>query len=87
MRGNARYFGPSYLGVGNLLDIEQGQYIDTAIDIRIERDAIGLSIGLTNLFNADQNRFSYGNPFTVMRGMQETPLRPRTIRIGLDAVF
>ncbi|MBN8844610.1 MAG: TonB-dependent receptor [Sphingomonadales bacterium] len=87
VRGNARYFGPSYLGVGNLLDIEQGQYIDTAVDIRIERDAIGLSIGLTNLFNADQNRFSYGNPFTVMRGLQETPLRPRTIRIGLDAIF
>jgi len=87
IRGNARYVGRSFLGVGNLLDIDQGRYVDTAVDIRVERDAIALSIGFSNLFNADQNRFSYGNPFTVMQGLQQTPLRPRTIRIGLDAAF
>lgn len=87
IRGNARYVGRSFLGVGNFLDIDQGRYVDTAVDIRVERDAVALSIGFSNLFNADQNRFSYGNPFTVMRGLQQTPLRPRTIRIGLDAAF
>lgn len=87
LRGNARYVGRSFLGVGNLLDIAQGKYVDTGFDVRLERGAIGLAVGLTNFFNADQNRFSYGNPFTVMQGRQETPLRPRTVRIGLDAAF
>lgn len=87
VRGSARYFGPSFLGVGNMLDIKQGNYIDTAFDIRLEHRSIGVTLGLTNLFNADQNRFSYGNPFTVTQGLQETPLRPRTVRIGFDAAF
>ncbi len=87
LRGNARYVGRSFLGVGNRLDIAQGKYVDTGFDVRLERGAVGLTVGATNLFNADQNRFSYGNPFTVMQGRQETPLRPRTVRIGLDAAF
>lgn len=87
LRSNARYVGRSFLGVGNLLDIKQGNYVDTGLDLRLERGAIGLAVEFTNLFNADQNRFSYGNPFTVMQGRQETPLRPRTVRIGLDAAF
>ena len=84
---DARYVGKSYLGVGNLLDISQGRYVDTALNLRLERGRFGFALGVTNLFNADRNRFSYGNPFTVVAGRQETPLRPRTVRIGLDAAF
>lgn len=84
---NARYVGPSYLGVGELLDIKQGKYVDTSLSARLERGRLGLSLGMTNLFNADRNRFSYGNPFSLLAERQLTPLRPRTIRIGLDAAF
>lgn len=87
LAGGARYVGPSFLGVGNLLDIGQGRYIDTGLEIRFERGPVALGLGISNLFNADQNRFSYGNPFTVLQGRQETPLRPRSVRIGLDAKF
>ncbi len=87
VRGNSRYVGRSFLGVGTLLDIPQGRYVDTGLDVRLERGTLGLTFGLSNLFNADQNRFSYGNPFGVMDRKQQTPLRPRTIRIALDSAF
>lgn len=86
-RGNARYVGRSFLGVGDLLNIPQGRYVDTGLDLRFERKNLGLTLGVSNLFNADQNRFSFGNPFSVMDGKQQTPLRPRTVRIALDAGF
>lgn len=86
-RANARYVGRSFLGVGERLDIPQGRYVDTSIDLRLEHGRMGLTLGMSNLFNADQNRFSYGNPFGVMSGGQKTPLRPRTVRLGLDAEF
>lgn len=85
--GNARYIGRSFLGVGELLYIPQGRYIDPGADLRLERGYFGLTLGISNLFNADQNRFSFGNPFGVMEGRQQTPLRPRTVRIALDAKF
>ena len=46
----------------------------------------GLTLGLTNLTDEEGNRFALGTPFAIGRD-QVTPLRPRTIRIGLDAAF
>jgi iron complex outermembrane recepter protein len=83
--GNARYVGRSFLGVGDLLDIPQGRYVDTGLTLHIEQGNMGLTLGVTNLFNAVRNRFSFGNPFGAMDRNQQTPLRPRTIRIALDA--
>lgn len=84
---SARYVGRSTLGVGQMLDIPQGKYIDTAFDMRVTYKNYGFVLGVTNLFNVKGNRFSLGNPFGVTDRLQETPLRPRTIRIGLDAAF
>jgi hypothetical protein len=42
---------------------------------------------VTNLLDTRGNRFSYGNPFTVTLGNQTTPLRPRSLRLGVDAKF
>ena len=87
LNASARYVGRSNLGVGNMLDIPQGKYIDSALDIRLGYKGVGLVLGVTNLANADNNRFSLGNPFSVVNRLQQTPLRPRTFRIGLDAAF
>ena len=86
LNGWARYVGRSRLGVGPVLGEAQGDYLDTALTLRIGRPDLGLTIGATNLTDEIGNRFALGTPFPIGRG-QITPLRPRTIRIGLDANF
>lgn len=85
--GSVGYIGTSYLGVSTPFDIPQGDYLDTAIGARIDFGRWGLSLDVENLMDSRANRFSYGNPFSVADGHQRTPLRPRTVRIGIDARF
>jgi len=85
--GWARYIGKSRLGIGPILGDLQGDYLDTALTARIGRPDLGVTIGLTNLTDSIGNRFALGTPFAAMSGRQITPLRPRTIRIGLDTSF
>jgi outer membrane receptor protein involved in Fe transport len=82
-----RYFGHSRLGVGPMLNIEQGNYTDTAVSARIGGRNFGISISASNLLDSARNRFSLGNPFGVTSGQQTTPQQPRTIRIGIDGHF
>jgi outer membrane receptor protein involved in Fe transport len=84
--GWARYVGRSRLGVGPFLGEEQGDYTDSALTARIGTPGLGASLTLTNLADSIGNRFALGTPFAIGRE-QITPLRPRTIRIGLDAKF
>ena len=85
--GSVGYIGTSYLGVRAPFDLSQGDYIDMAIGARAEFGRWGLSLDVENLLDSRANRFSYGNPFSVAEGNQRTPLRPRTIRIGINASF
>lgn len=85
--GSVGYIGTSYLGVSAPFDIPQGDYLDTAIGARADFGRWGLSLDVENLLNGRANRFSYGNPFSVADGHQRTPLRPRKVRIGIDARF
>jgi outer membrane receptor protein involved in Fe transport len=81
-----RYVGRSRLGVGPVLGAQQGDYVDSGASLRVSRGATGVSISITNLFDAVGNRFALGTPFA--RNLQQTtPLRPRTFRIGLDRRF
>lgn len=84
--GWANYVGRSRLGVGPQLGEAQGDYLDTGLTVRIGHEAMGITVGLTNLTDEEGNRFALGTPFAIGRD-QITPLRPRTIRIGLDAAF
>lgn len=84
---SARYVERSRLGVGPLLDIPQGLYLDTAVAMRFGDERFGVTFDATNLLDTDGNRFSLGDPFSVGERQQETPLRPRTFRIGVDARF
>jgi len=84
--GWARYIGSSRLGVGPVLGQRQGDYLDTEITARLDFTRFGVSAGVSNLTNARGNRFALGTPFATGRD-QVTPLRPRTIRIGLDTRF
>jgi iron complex outermembrane recepter protein len=85
--GTVGYIGTSYLGVSAPFDLSQGDYVEAAIGARAEFGRWGLSLDIDNLLDSRANRFSYGNPFSVADGNQRTPLRPRTVRIGIDARF
>ncbi|MEG3164394.1 TonB-dependent receptor [Sphingomonas sp. PB2P19] len=84
--GWVRYVGSSRLGVGPVLGQSQGSYLDSGLTARLSLGALGVSAGVTNLAGVRGNRFALGTPFTTGRD-QVTPLRPRTLRLGLDAVF
>ncbi|KKC26569.1 TonB-dependent receptor [Sphingomonas sp. SRS2] len=87
VNGWARYIGKSRLGIGPILGDLQGDYLDTAITARIGRPDLGVSLSVTNLTDAIGNRFALGTPFATTGGGQITPLRPRTIRLGVDTSF
>lgn len=82
--GYARYIGQSTLGIGTILGRLQGDYLDTGLELRVGNDHRGLSLTASNLLDARGNRFALGSPFLIRDQAQITPLRPRTIRIGLD---
>jgi hypothetical protein len=86
VEGWVRYVGKSRLGVGPVLGGEQGQYLDSGLTARFATRPVGVTIGLSNLFDTVGNRFALGTPF-ARDFRQVTPLRPRTIRIGLDHAF
>ncbi|MDB5697346.1 MAG: TonB-dependent receptor [Alphaproteobacteria bacterium] len=85
--GSLRYFGKSRLGIGPILDIPQGDFVESRAGARLDFGRFGLSLDVTNLGDVEGNRFSFGNPFGVAGRTQVTPLRPRTVRIGVDARF
>lgn len=84
--GSARYVGKSRLGVGPTLGGEQGDYIDTALSASWSRGPLELSLSLANIFDSNGNRFALGTPFDLGADYY-TPVRPRTVRMGLDFAF
>ncbi|WP_404480749.1 TonB-dependent receptor [Novosphingobium sp. BL-52-GroH] len=84
--GWASYVGKSRLGIGPELGRPQGDYLDSGADLRIGTAHYGVTLAVSNLTNSRGNRFSLGTPFGTGRD-QVTPLRPRTLRLGLDARF
>lgn len=83
----ARYTGKSRLGVGPVLGADQGAYWDTRVAARLGDERWGLNLSIANLTDELGNRFALGTPFSLDQADQITPLRPRTIRIGLDIAF
>ena len=82
-----RYYGGSKLGVGPVLDLPQGHYVDGSAGLRWTHGRVAFSVDVTNLFDDGRNQFALGNPFTVFAGRQIGPLRPRTVRFGLSTGF
>ena len=84
--GWVRYVGPSRLGVGPELGERQGDFLDSALSVRAARGPLALTGSISNLLDVTGNRFALGTPFTTGRE-QVTPLRPRTVRVGLEYGF
>lgn len=85
--GSARYVGRSRLGPVGPFDLAQGGFVSGRVGARLAWGRLGVTLDIDNVANVRGNRFSYGNPFTLAQGDQITPLRPRTLRIGLDVRF
>ena len=84
LNANIRYVGRSYIGARPFLRIRQGGYVDDAFALEWRNARLGLSLSLRNLANSRGDRFAIGNPFELAAGDQYTPLRPRSIRLGVD---
>jgi outer membrane receptor protein involved in Fe transport len=87
LSGYARYIGKSRLGIGSILGRLQGDYVDTGLELRVGNQRRGLSLTATNLLDVRGNRFALGSPFLIRDQDQITPLRPRSVRIGVDVNF
>lgn len=86
LRGNARYVGRSWLGVGDL-HLPQGNYAELNGGVAWSKGPITVSLDVANLLDGRGNRFALGNPLTVSDGTQRTPQQPRTLRIGAGYRF
>lgn len=86
LSASARYVGKSRLGVGPVYGRQQGDYVDTALTTSWSRGPLRVSTTLTNIFDALGNRFALGTPFDLTGG-DYTPMRPRTLRVGVDFAF
>jgi outer membrane receptor protein involved in Fe transport len=81
-----RYVGRSRLGVGPQLGASQGQYVDSGLVLRLDDKRRAWTLNVTNITNAVGNRFAFGAPMRADAD-QITPLRPRTVRIGIEQKF
>lgn len=84
---SVRYVGESQLGIGAPLDVEQGEFVEAAAGGRLSFGRFGISLDISNIGDVRGNRFAYGNPFGIAARDQVTPLRPRSIRLGIDTRF
>ncbi len=82
-----RYVGRSTLGIGPVLGKPQGDYVDTGLELRLERGRRALTLSATNLLDTRGNRFALGSPLLIRDEKQITPLRPRTVRVGVEVGF
>jgi outer membrane receptor protein involved in Fe transport len=82
-----RYVGESRLGVGPLFDFKQGNNLTVDAAGRVDLGKMGVSFGVANLTDVHGNSFAFGNPFGLAQENQITPLRPRSVRLGIDFRF
>jgi outer membrane receptor protein involved in Fe transport len=87
IQGNGRYVGSSRLGVGPVLDLPYGKYLETGAAVTLRIAPVSFVLSADNLFDTRGNRFAIGNPFGVAFRDEITPLRPRTLRLGVKQSF
>lgn len=91
---SGRYTGRSLLDAGvtfegaqDFLRRKQGEWLDVALTGRLTFGRMAATLDVTNLFDSTASRFALGTPFLLGERDFTTPLRPRTIRFGLEFGF
>ncbi|MBS0333533.1 MAG: TonB-dependent receptor, partial [Proteobacteria bacterium] len=81
------YVGRSYLtfdgGVGNVM----GGYGSGRIGAALSGRSWRADLFVDNVADTRGNTFAFGNPFSRARAIQATPLRPRTVGMGVSRAF
>ena len=81
------YVGHSYLTFDGGLGNAMGGYASGRVAMALSADAWRASAFIDNVADERGNTFAYGNPFSRARATQATPLRPRTVGLGLARSF
>ena len=82
MGAHVAYLSPSRLSFDPGLDRRMGDYALADADLTLRRDGWSVRLSGSNLFDCKADSFAFGNPFSLGRGPQYTPLRPRQWMIG-----
>ncbi|HEY3947899.1 TonB-dependent receptor [Phenylobacterium sp.] len=81
------YVGRSYLtfdgGIGNAM----GGYASGRVAAALSGADWRATVFIDNVADERGNTFAFGNPFSRARATQATPLRPRTVGLGLSRSF
>jgi outer membrane receptor protein involved in Fe transport len=85
VRGQA--LGPSILGLGPQLAYSQGDYLTVSSFVKWLTGRLAFSLDIANFLDTRGNVFALGTPFTVAVERQSTPLRPRTVRLGVSLTY
>lgn len=85
---NLRRVGSSLLGTQAPLDLRQRGYTTLSAGMGVTLShGLELTARIDNLLDARGDRYASGNGFGIVGRDQYTPLRPRTMRIGLAIPF
>jgi outer membrane receptor protein involved in Fe transport len=81
---DVRYVGRSALGSMAPIDLDQGGFTTTDARASWRQGRWRWSIDIDNLFDVTGDRFASGNPFALAVRDAYTPLRPRSVRLGIS---
>lgn len=87
IRISGRYVGRSILGPGNLLDIDQGDFVSFDGGASYRRGRLSLNLSVENLFNTRASRFGLGNPLMLYQRQGYVPVRPRMARLSVEMAW
>jgi outer membrane receptor protein involved in Fe transport len=78
-----QHVGPSVVGIGPLLDRTQGDYTTVALGGGVRFGAAELVLNVSNLLDCHGDAFAIGAPIGALSVSDITPVRPRTVRLGV----
>lgn len=81
-----RYIGQSRLGVGPMLDVPQGGYLQSALTARWGDERRAAVLRVSNPFDTRGIRYGIGSPYQLSEP-EAAPVRPLTVRLTLEAAF
>jgi hypothetical protein len=83
----AQFHGPSHLSFDPQLDRATPAYGLIGLYADWSWHGLALSLAADNLFNSAADSFAFGNPFSIRKLEQRTPVRPRSISLSLEKSF
>ena len=87
VNGQVSFVGRSYLTFDGGADNRQGGYASGRIAAILSGHGWRATAFVDNVGDETGNTFAFGNPFSRQRFTQATPLRPRTLGVGLARSF